>query len=441
MVLSIAGSTGVASLCAPSTSQASSAPETIEPGEIAASSGFRASRLSQKKDVVALVRWGEQVENEVRGCNGTLGETDRVEADAIGRYVLYGDLSETSAVDSVFPRLAELDSADTVQTPESRMHCVLHACREWLEAARGPGLNLLHVAGRTGTIVALASVAREVVSHYIKEALREGDSTEAAQAWGVAAFVLVDLLALLLGAIRNELKGNGSVPARIGRLCMAGITIGSFIAAHLTGASKSLLAAMAGGSMYTVVRGACNACITLPNNAREPNAANTGATALVYSLMQFALNEVSGAIPVSDRVGAGAIGAMLNALGMVADDYIGLLFRSSDVLSPHAGRDSVFLDPQSALEVRASAQWPSATEWESAASGIGALRGAAVHSFTLFIGAVAALLSSAEVDEGDERHILSACVAFMAFIIYFPLIFGSAKPSGNSFTLPAIEFP
>ncbi|MCU1761457.1 hypothetical protein NTD84_17275 [Pseudomonas sp. 14P_8.1_Bac3] len=373
---------------------------------------------------------------QIAECERELGATDQNVVGQVKDFINNGVLP--SGPDKVFDRIIELDVADTEQTCESRRHTVLQACKEWLEAAKGPGLNLLHVAGRTGVIVALATVARQVVAHYVEQALREGESTEAARSWGVAAMVLLDLGALLFGALQNERKGTGTVASRISRVCMAGATMGAFIAAYLTGASERLFPAMTGGLMYTFSRGLGNLLIPFQDNSGTANVKNTVVTASFYALLQFVLEELKGVIPAIGPIGAGAIAAMLNAFGMVVDDYVGMIFKR---VLPSIGPDLIFPEPKPAWEVRATVQRPTLEDVTRAVGDIGALRGCAGKTFILAIAAFAALLNSAEVDEGDQGHFLSGVVALMAFIIYFPLVFGSARPSGNSFTLPAIEFP
>lgn len=144
-------------------------------------------------------------------------------------------------------------------------------------------------------------------------------------------------------------------------------------------------------------------------------------------------------------LGADAIQGVLNGFGIVVDDVISILCKSSHVLSPDPGWDSVFSDPealrQMVLEVRAEVRRPTRTQLADALLDIGALRLSAGHAIALVMGAVASLLSSSRVDDGDQGHIMSGCLALMAMIIYFPLVFGSAKRTDNTYTLQETVVP
>jgi hypothetical protein len=236
---------------------------------------------------------------------------------------------------------------------------------------------------------------------------------------------------------------------------MASITMGALIAAHLTGASDKLLPAVVGGSIYTVARGLANVFIPLQDNAGSANAATTGVATAAYGAAQFFLAELGQLAPLSGAarataelgysLGADAIQGVLNGFGIVVDDVISILCKSSHVLSPDPGWDSVFSDPealrQMVLEVRAEVRRPTRTQLADALLDIGALRLSAGHAIALVMGAVASLLSSSKVDDGDQGHIMSGCLALMAMIIYFPLVFGSAKRTDNTYALQETVVP
>jgi hypothetical protein len=63
------------------------------------------------------------------------------------------------------------------------------------------------------------------------------------------------------------------------------------------------------------------------------------------------------------------------------------------------------------------------------------------HSFALVMGAVATLLSNSEIEEGYQGHVMSGCLALMAMIIYFPLVFGSVKRTDNLYELQETVIP
>ncbi|WP_433766855.1 hypothetical protein [Pseudomonas putida] len=384
-----------------------------------------------------------------------LGETDQ---NVVGRVTAFIDQDRNlprEPVGEFFDRVYSLTTADTEQTRESRMQTMLQAGMEWLETAKGPGLNLLHITGRTGLIVAFSEVLRQVVNYHIEQALREGDSTEATRAWMVAAISMVGPALTLIGAIRHERDGTASPASRLGRVGMAVISVGALILAHSTGATSTLLPAVAGGVIYTLVRGLLNAVFPLTSNAGAANARNTGATTAAYGAAQFLLAELGQMAPLSGAaraaaglgysLGADAIKGALNGFGMALDDVLTVVFKSLNMLNPSLGRDSVLFDleswRQTEVNVRAGIQLPTAAQLGDAAFDIGAMRLSAGHAISLVVGAVGHLLSESDLDEGYQAHILTGCLAMMAMLIYFPLIFGSGKRTDNTYALQQIESP
>jgi hypothetical protein len=398
---------------------------------------------------------GRQVTLQIEQCYTQIGETDRIVVGDADDFIEQGRLPKESVNEVFFNRVAEWNAADTEQTRVSRMHSVLEAGLEVLEAAKGPGLNLLNIAGRTGLIIALATVLRQIVSYYTEQALREGDSPEACRAWAVVATSMIGPALTLIGAIRNECGGMAGPQSRLACVCMASITMGALIAAHLTGASKTLLPTVVGGAIYTLARGLANLFIPLQDNAGPANALATGVTTGAYGAAQFLLAELGRLAPLSSparaaaelgySVGADAIQGLLNGFGIVVDDVISILCKSWHVLSPSPGLDSVFSDPQllqqRVLEVRADVQRPTRTQMADALLNVGALRLSAGHAISLVVGAVASLLSDSEIGEDHQGYLLSGCLAIMAMIIYFPLVFGSARRTDNTYALKETTVP
>ncbi|MFJ3367566.1 hypothetical protein [Pseudomonas sp. NPDC086251] len=422
---------------------------TLNASKLEISRNFQVEMLGTPRQIEAAMRLMERpVEIELQGCRGELGETGRSMVAQVERYIDDGFLPEYPPGECMFAQLTERHTADTEQTRESRMHSVLEAGLEALEAAKGPGLNLLNIAGRTGLIVALTIVLRQVVGFHVAQALREGDSPEASRAWAVVAQTMIGPALILVGAIRNECAGTASPGARLGRICMASITMGALIAAYLTGASKNLLPTVTGVTIYTLARGLANAFFPLKDNAGGVTAVATGVRTAAYGAAQFLLDELATLAPLSGparaaaelgySVGADAIQGALNAFGIVVDDTISILCKSWNLLTPSVGLDSVFSDPESlqqiVLEVRAGVQLPTRTQLADALLDIGALRLSAGHAISLVVGTVALLLSEAEVGEGERGHILSGCLAIMLMMVYLPLIFGSVQRSGNSYS-------
>lgn len=384
-----------------------------------------------------------------------LGEIDQ---NAVGRVTGFIDhrcLPREPVNEALFDRVRELNAADAVQTRESRMQTMLQAGMEWLEAAKGPGLNLLNICGRTGLIVALTTVLRQLVSYHVEQALREGDSPEASREWAVVAITMIGPALTLMGAIRNERDGTASPASRLGRACMVSITLGAVIAAHLTGASSALLPTVVGGSIYTLARGLANVFIPLQDNAGPTTALATGATTAVYGAAQFLLAQMGQLAPLSGparvtaglgySLGADAIQGVMNGFAMALDDVVSILCKSWKLLSPSPRLDSVFSDPEAlqqvVLRVRAGVQRPTRTQLADAVFNIGALRLSAGHAIVLVVGAVASLLGDSEVDSGYEMHILNGCLALMAMIVYFPLVFGITKRIDNLYVLQETAGP
>lgn len=461
MVQSITGSTSRViafpdTLSTASSSISRSASMALDSSALDSSLHWQPATLGTSRQIAAgMERMSREVDIHLRESYRQLGETDRNVIGRVNAFIDQRHLPEEPINEELFARVRELNAADIEQTRESRLRTMLQAGMEWLEAAKGPGLNLLNVTGRTGLIVALTVVLRQVAAYNIEHALREGDSTEASRAWAVVAITLMGPALTLMGAIRNECDGTASPASRLGRLCMVSITLGALIAAHVTGASNTLLPTVIGGSIYTLARGLANAVIPLQDNAGPANVKAAGVTTAAYGAAQFLLAELGQLAPLSGparaaaglgySLGADAIQGLMNGFGMVVDDVISILCKSWQVLSPSPGLDSVFSDPESlqqmVLEVRAGVQRPTRTQLADALLNIGALRLSAGHAIALVMGAVASLLSDSEIGEDYQGHVMNGCLALMAMIIYFPLVFGSAKRTDNIYALQETAVP
>lgn len=429
---------------------------TLDASALHASSNFRVGMLGTPRQMGAAMALMDRVVGTAEQESYTqLGERDR---DVVGRaddFIEGRSLPREAFNEDFFAQVAELNAADTEQTRESRMCTVLAAGLEVLEKARDPALNLLNVAGRTGLIVALTTVLREVVGYCVEKALREGDSPQASQEWAVVAIIMIGPALTLIGAIRNECGGMASAQSRLGRSCMASLTMGALIAAHLTGASKNLLPTVLSGTVYTLARGLANVFIPLQDNAGPPNILATGVTTGAYGAVQFLLAQVDQLAPLSGparaaaelgySMGADTIRGLLNGFGIVVDDFISILCKSWNVLSPSPGLDSVFSDPESlqqmVLQVRAGVQVPTRTQLADALLNVGALRLSAGHAISLVMSMVASLLIESDVGEDNQGHILSGCLAMMLMIIYFPLVFGCVKRTDNTYALKETAVP
>ena len=389
-----------------------------------------------------------RVASELQAVEAGQGETGHIVAEQVSVFIDRGELPEGGHNENLFARARKLNSADTEQTRESRMHTVLEAGLELLESARGPGLNLLNVAARTGLVVALTTVLRQIVGYYVERAIREGDSPEASRAWEVAAITMIGPAMSLMGAIRDECTGTASLQSRLGRVCMASITMGALIAAHLTGASSTMLSGIINTNIYTVARDLANAFFPLQDNAGTASAGATGVTTVAFGAVQFLLAELGALMPLSGpgryaaelgySLGADVIQGVLNATGAVIDDFIFILCRSWTVLSPSAGLDSVLSDSeslqQSVLQVRAGARLPSREELASAFLNVNASRTSAFQALNLAVAAAAAELALTDLGEDTQGHVVNVCVMLMLMLIYFPFIWSCSQRTDNQWS-------
>lgn len=403
---------------------------------------FTARALGSPREIGAgMTLLGRRTDDELRSAHERLGESDQRIAQDVRVFIEDGLAGAGSPIGDVLARATELNAMQSGQTRESRMQAVLTAGLEWLDSARGPALNLLNVGARTGLIVTLTTVLRQVVGFYVEQAIREGDSPQASQAWNVAAITMIGPALSLMGALRDEGAGTANLQTRLGRVCMASITMGALIAAHLTGASDSMLTSAINTTVYTVARDLCNAFFPLNNNAGAITAQATGVTTVAFGTVQFLLAELGALMPVSGpgraaaglglSLGAEVIAGALNGVGAVIDDVISLLCRSWPLLSPSAGLEPAWVDPeslqQSVLEVRAGVRLPTAGQLGDALLNVTASRTSAFHAINLVVGAAAVALATTDHGENTQGHILNVCLMGMLMLIYFPFIWSCSQ--------------
>ncbi|SDX27086.1 hypothetical protein [Pseudomonas sp. NFACC08-1] len=425
--------------------------ETLDAGKLD-TSGFELSRLGSPKQIAAgLEHLDRAAAIGLESLATYQGQEDLVIRSRISEFVEEGNLpAERSGIFSFVD-----EGAAGTGNREDRLKAVLEAGLELLEAAKGPGLNLLNVAGHTGMIIALATGLRQYVGYLVEQAMREGDTPEAARTWATVALAMIGPALTLMGAVHREVAGEATWKSRAGSLFMAIAVFGSTLGAVLTGAAAKLFPTIAGGVVYIMARALAQSFFTLKDNAGPANAAVTGVTAAAYGAVQFALAELGKAMPLSGparaaeglgyNFGADVIQAALNALGMIADVATFTACKSLDVLSRKLGPDSVFSDPESlqqmALEVRAGVQWPTRTQLADAFIKVAGARLSFGHTVSLFVGAAAALLSESEIGEDAQGHVLNGCFAVMMMLLYFPLIFTNLKATGRTFTPEGINTP
>ncbi|MNV48403.1 hypothetical protein D3C71_1403070 [compost metagenome] len=276
----------------------------------------------------------------------------------------------------------------------------------------------------------------------MEKASREGDSPEASQAWAVAAITMIGPAVSLMGAIRDECAGTANLQTRLGRVCMASITMGSLIAAHLTGASSSMLSTAVNTTVYTFARDLCNAFF--PFKEKNAGAVNDKATAVsmaAFGTVQYVLEHLAPLMPASGpgraaadlgwSLGADAIAGAVNALGAVIDDVVFILCRSWSLLSPSVGLEAASVDPESlrqhALEVRTEARVPTAQQLRDAMFNNAASRTSAFMGLVLALGAATVELSLTELGENTQVQLVNVALGMMMMLIYFPFIWSCSQ--------------
>lgn len=443
MINSISGSTGnIFAVSGNDTSRVSSAGSRLIEALDLASPGFQARTLGSSREVAAgMTHLARSVESVLQQCREEQGETGQNVATAVNDFIHDGVSLQGTQLGALSAAVNQLNALDTQQTRESRMQSVLAAGLELLESARGPGLNLLNVTARTGLVVALTTVLRQIVGYYVEQAIREGDSPEASRAWEVAAIAMIGPALSLMGAIRDECAGTANLQTRLGRVCMASITMGSLIAAHLTGASSSMLSTAINTTVYTFARDLCNAFFPLNDNAGAVTAQATGVSMAAFGTVQYLLEQLAPLMPLSGpgraaagvglSLGADAIAGALNAFGAVIDDFVFILCRDWPLLSPSVGLGAVSVDPESlqqrVLEVRTEARVPTAQQLGNAMFNNAASRTSAFMGLVLTLGAVAVELSLTELGENTQAQLLNIGLGIMMMLIYFPFIWSCSQ--------------
>jgi hypothetical protein len=408
--------------------------------------GFQPSQLGSPREVGAAFELFSRATEPSISEHDLGGEQDIDTETKIRRFIDLGEMPESES-SGIFNLIGEGNTTGA-ESRIDRLKAVIEAGMELLEAAKGPGLNLLNIAGNTGMVIALATALRQYVGYLVENAMRDGDTPEASRAWAAVAVAMIGPALTLMGAIRREFSGEASWKSRVACLCMASAVMGSALGAVLTGAASKLFPAMTGSVVYITARAVAQSFFPLKDNAGPANVAATGVTAAAYGAGQFALAELGKAMPLSGPAraaeglgydfGADAIQAGLNALGMVVDVATLIACKSWHVLSPQRGLDSVFSDPESlqqmALEVRAGVQWPTRTQLADAFVNVAGARISFGHAVSMFVAVVTALLSD-KVGEGTQGHLFNGCLAIMVAILYFPLIFANLKQTNNTYAL------
>jgi hypothetical protein len=413
-----------------------------DPTILAVSADLRAIALGTPRQVAAgMSLLGRETSVQMDCLAQHLGETDRSVLDRSTHFIDSGQFDHESINEDFFSEVSRRNQADTEQSPQSRARTILGAGLQLLEKAREPGLNLLNITARTGLIVTLTTVLRQVIGYYVEQAIREGDSPQASQAWNVAAVTMIGPAMSLLGALRDEGAGTANLQTRLGRVCMASITMGSLIAAHLTGASGSMLSTAINTTVYTFARDLCNAFFPLNDNAGPVTAQATGVSMAAFGTVQYLLEQLGALMPLSGpgraaaglgwNLGVDVVAGALNSVGAVMDDFVFVLCRSWPLLSPQVGLGPVSVDPESlqqrVLEVRAGVRVPTAQQLGNALFNNGAARTSAFMAIVLAVGAAATELSLTDLGENSQVQLVNVVLGIMMMLIYFPFILSCSQ--------------
>ncbi|MNO93314.1 hypothetical protein D3C76_849120 [compost metagenome] len=408
---------------------------------------FSVKSLGTNREITAGFELMDRATNPYVGELKTgLGESDMDAVVQIERYVYNGDIPEGDEKNGIFATLNV--GATGTETREGRLKAVLEAGLGLLEAAKGPGLNALNIAMHTGTIIVLATLLREYIASLVVDAIGEGDTPEASQAWAAVALAMTGPALMLAGKI-GEWYATGERPTAlsiVSCLCMASTVMGSTIAAGVTGTASKLLPSV-GGLAYNGARAAAELVSHLKvDNAGLPNLKSNVATAAFHGVVFGALREVVSLMPLSGPAraaaqlsydfGADVIQAGLNGFAMIGDKAFSIFSRS--LLSPSRGLDSVFSDPESLqqikLKVRAGLRLPTGTHLADAAT-LGGLRLSFGHAVNLVGGAVALWLSGTEISDDNQGHIVNCCLAATMMLLYVFLSYGTSKDTRNTYAL------
>ncbi|MGY2259642.1 hypothetical protein [Pseudomonas sp. SDO55104_S430] len=396
-------------------------------------SGFQASDLGTRREVAAGFELMDRaISHELTTISQSLGQTDTDVLRAGEIFVIEGRLPE-GAVHSELFRLAMQRCANAEQTPASRMSALLQVGLEWFDAAKGPAINLANIVGRGGLIIMISKLAQHFATLRIEEAM-DGDSPEA---WSVAAMATIGPASILIGAIRDECNEAGTFASRFGRGCMLAL----LLAAYMTARSckvPGLFPAMAGVTLYTLIRDFLNTCFPMRDNAGPVTASGTGATAIIYGVVQSLLPLAGQFIPPSQdedyRLLPDLMRAGLDTSGLVLDDVVFMLCRECRLFNPSSFPDPESMQERVALEVRAGARRPTLTHLLNSFFGIAGLRLSAGHVFTLSLGALMTSLDEAGVE--DKRFYLSFAILMLAVMVYLPLVLGTLSRPQPAPALP-----
>lgn len=166
--------------------------------------------------------------------------------------------------------------------------------------------NVVNVAIRTGLIVGITTILRQLVGFYIEKTLQLGQASLSTRAaLGVASMLLGPVLNLA-GFARDEWRGTATLQSRISRTCILGGSIAALAAASRTGDPLTLISPMSsfGPQMvsYTLARDLAQLFAPLESNASSHFSGSLTGN-VVYGAVQFGIGEAMDAWAPSSGAG------------------------------------------------------------------------------------------------------------------------------------------
>lgn len=305
-------------------------------------------------------------------------------------------------------------------TRMERAKALLQECQA---ALAGPAANLLAVGGRTGVIVAMSVILRDIARHYAQEALAS-DPADSNKAWAAMGVFLVGPCLNILGLAREEWQGSANLRSRLGRTAMLGLSVGLGISMLLQGGFARQLGDVAGATFYSVIRDITSAFFLLPSNVEDFNLLSTTAAAGLFAgfggLLEagvLALRTVPGNL--TPGLGFDVFGCAVNASAAAALAVFDDLVLGGLNYQPPADA------PDQSFTVGVDPRLASADQLVAAATTGLSLRSSALNVINF---AVAMALMAAAEEGGDQpqNHLLTTgVVALMLMVIYLPFVYGT----------------
>lgn len=166
--------------------------------------------------------------------------------------------------------------------------------------------NGFNVEIRTGLIVGITTLLRQLLGFYIERALQLGQASLSTRAALGVASMLVGPGLNLAGVVRDEWRGTATVSSRLSRSCILAASVAALVAASRTGDPMTLISRMSsiGPQMvfYTLARDLAQLFAPLESNA-PGHFAGSLAGSVVYGAVQFGIGEAMDAWAPSSGAG------------------------------------------------------------------------------------------------------------------------------------------